>query len=161
MWASQFVGWSNDDWRTIIWLDEVYICLGDVSRTGNKDLYDGHTILTFKQSSIRIMVWGCMMADRKGPLRVLEYPGGMGGGMTSERYQDQVLHSTLYDFYWEETEKQGFVAFQQNGARCHTSKSTQQWFQDNHIKNFPHSASSPNLNLIKPIWHTLKQIIRA
>ena len=122
VWASQFVGWSEDDWRTIIWSDEAYICLGDgkgtvyVSRTGNEALCDGCTIPTFKQSSIRIMVWGCIMADRKGPLRVLEYPGGTGGGMTSERYQDQVLHSALYDFYWEETENRGFVAFQQDGA---------------------------------------------
>ena len=94
-------------------------------------------------------------------MRVLEYPGGTGGGITLERYQNQVLHSALYDFYWEETENQGFVAFQQDGARCRTSRSIQQWFQDNHIEMFPHPASSLDLNPIEPIWHTLKQIIRS
>ena len=74
VWASQFVRWSEDNWRTIIWSDEAYICLGDgkgtvyVSQTGNEALCDGCTILTFKQSSICIMVWGCIMADRKCPM---------------------------------------------------------------------------------------------
>ena len=43
-------------------------------------------MLTFKQSSIRVMVWGCIMNGQKGPLVVLEYPGGKGGGMNSSRY---------------------------------------------------------------------------
>ena len=41
---------------------------------------------TFKQSLVCVMVWGCIMEGRKGPLVVLEYPGGKGGGMNTARY---------------------------------------------------------------------------
>ena len=46
---------------------------------------------TFKQSSVRVMVWGCIMKGQKGLLVVLEYPGGKGGGMNTARYREQVL----------------------------------------------------------------------
>ena len=39
------------------------------------------------------------MEGRKGPLVVLEYPGGKGGGMNSKRYCEQVLEKALGDFY--------------------------------------------------------------
>ena len=41
---------------------------------------------TFKQSPLRVMLWGCIMKGRKGPLVVLEYLGGWGGGITAKRY---------------------------------------------------------------------------
>jgi hypothetical protein len=41
-------------------------------------------------------------AGVKGPLVVLEYPGGKGGGMDSNRYREQVLEGVLLEFYEEE-----------------------------------------------------------
>jgi len=39
--------------------------------------YDDYcVILTFKQSSLWVMILGCIMAEDKGPVVVLEYPGG-------------------------------------------------------------------------------------
>lgn len=35
------------------------------------------------------------MNGQKGPLIVLEYPGGNGGGMNSVHYQEQVLDGVL------------------------------------------------------------------
>ena len=39
-----------------------------------------------KQSNIKAMVWAAVMLGKKAPLVVLEYPGGKGGGMKTERY---------------------------------------------------------------------------
>jgi hypothetical protein len=36
-------------------------------------------VAKFNQSSICVMVWGCIAWGRKGPLVVLEYPGGKEG----------------------------------------------------------------------------------
>ena len=92
---------------------------------------------------------------------VLEYPGGRGGGMTADRYQDQVLDKVLFDYYVQVSEERGQVVFQQDGASCHHAKSTLTWLKRNKIKIFPHPSSSPNLSPIEPLWHRLKTIIRA
>jgi hypothetical protein len=39
------------------------------------------------------------MKGNKGPLVVLEYPGGKGGGMNAKQYQEQVLKAKLHDYY--------------------------------------------------------------
>jgi hypothetical protein len=46
------------------------------------------------------MTWGCIAEGQKGPLVVVEYPGGKGGGMNSEskRYQEQVLGAVFFGF---------------------------------------------------------------
>ena len=67
------------------------------------------------------------MVDDKGSIVVLEYPGGRGGGLNAERYQDQVLKRALYDYWVEKSEEKGLVLFQQNGVRSYTVKSTKAW----------------------------------
>jgi hypothetical protein len=37
------------------------------------------------------------MRGQKGPLIVLEYPGGRGGGMNSKWYQEQVASKCIYN----------------------------------------------------------------
>ena len=88
---------EDEDWQQVIFSNECYIYLGDtqgcifVTQWVDEVLLDECLVPTFKQSSVHIMVWGCIIEGRKGPLVVLEYPRGKGGGMNSTRYQDQVL----------------------------------------------------------------------
>jgi hypothetical protein len=104
-WAKQHVDWDMEDFSRVIYSDEAYIVLGDnkgpvwVTRSP-EEVYDNSCVVPkFKQSSLRIMVWGCILRGRKGPLVILEYPGGRGGGMTAARYQEQVLDKVLHNFY--------------------------------------------------------------
>lgn len=76
-----------------------------MTRTKDKEFDEDCLVPTFKQSNIWIMVWGCIMKGRKGPLVALEYPGGQGGGMTAARYQEQVLEGVLLDFWKMREEK--------------------------------------------------------
>ena len=92
---------------------------------------------------------------------VLDYPGGQGGGMNAERYQDQVLEAVLYDYYTERLEELGDVKFQQDGAPSHTARSTTAWLLWNSIDQFPHPPSSPDLSPIEPLWKTFKNYIQA
>ena len=97
MWAKKCRHWRLNLWKHVIWSDECYIFIGDtkgtvyVTRRPDEVLDDECTIKTFTQSPIRVMIWGCFAYDYKGPLVVLDYPGGPGGGMNSERYIEQVL----------------------------------------------------------------------
>jgi transposase len=100
-------------------------------------------------------MWG-----QKGPLVVLEYLGGKGGGMNSKRYQTQVLEGVLKEFYMQMKEKRGQIYFQQDNASSDTSNSTKQWFLHQNIPLFYHPANSPNINPIELVWHELKKVIR-
>jgi hypothetical protein len=104
------------------------------------------------------MVWGCIMDGQRGPLVVLEYPGGRGRGMNSKRYQEQVLEGVLKDFYNEMKAMKGRVIFQQDGTLSHTSILTTTWFSHENIPLLCHPPNSPGLNPIKPIWHELKKL---
>jgi hypothetical protein len=83
--------------------DECYMYLGDksgqlyVTRHKDKAYREDCCVPVFKQSSLCVMVWECINLGWKGPLVVLEYPGGKGGGMTAARYCEQVLEVYLKD----------------------------------------------------------------
>ena len=80
--------------------------------------------------------------------------------MTSMRYQEQVLSSTLLPFYQTVATIRHNVQFQQDGAPSHWAKSTQQWFTRHNIPLLFHPANSPNLNPIEAIWAQLKHRLR-
>jgi transposase len=132
-WARLYHKYSLQQWARVIWSDEAYIYLGDdrgrvfVTRRPDEEYLDECLVPTFKQSPVCVMVWACIMKGRKGPLVVLEYPGGKGGGMNTRRYCEQVLEGVLLDFYAEMSQTRGSVRFQQDNASCHTSKSTKKW----------------------------------
>ena len=92
---------------------------------------------TFKQSAVHVMVWGCIIKGQKGPLIVLEYLGGKGGGMNLACYQEQVLDGVLRDFFVEMKSEQPQLKFQQDNAPSHRSKSTIKWFKEQHSVAFP------------------------
>ena len=116
-WARKCRVYTVQDWMKKIWSDDCYVYLGDnhgwiyVTRHPGEEFHDDCCIAKFSQPSIRVMVWGCIMKGRKGPLVVLEYPGGWGGGMNSIHYQEQVLDGVLKECYWQVSKKEPGVEF--------------------------------------------------
>ena len=106
------------------------------------------------------MVWACITYGRKGPIVVLDYPGGKGGGMTAQRYVNQVLDGPLSSFYDSLVSAGRVPWFQQDNACAHTAKMTTQWLESAGIKLFPHPPSSPDLNPIESVWFLLKNSIQ-
>ena len=141
-WAEEFKSFDVHQWKNMIWSDECYVHLDDhsghvyVTRHADEEYDENCVIPTFKQSSVRVMVWGCVMKGRKGPLAVLEYPGGHGGGMTGQWYISQVLEAHLHTFYNQMKEERPEVVFQQDGTLNHTSKLAKQWLVDHGISVF-------------------------
>lgn len=101
------------------------------------------------------------MEGRKGPLLVLEYPGGKGGGMNTKRYIEQVLEGKVKDFYAEMKKTRGRIHFQQDNAPSHTGKTVKKWLADHEIPFLFHPPNSPDLSPIERVWHELKDIIRS
>lgn len=165
-WARAKASWTVEEFKNIIFSDECYVHVGGstgtiyVSRTPQEADLQECFMPHFDQSPVKVMVWACIMYDCKGPIVVLDYPGGRGGGMNSQRYQDQALTNGLLDFYTAKSIELGDVYFQQDNATCHTSKSTKKWLQEHGIKVFPHPAKSPDVNPIENDWWEMKEIIR-
>ncbi|CAK5277234.1 unnamed protein product [Mycena citricolor] len=168
-WARRNKGMRMRGWERILWSDECYIHLTEssgriwVTRTV-EEVYDQDCLVPeLKDSSVRVMVWGCIAHGWKGPLVVLKYPGGPGGGMTAKRYQQQVLDKYLLNTMKTLREERGRrirIYFQQDGASCHTAKSTCDWLKRHKVHLFPHPACSPDVSPIEPVWHELKKRVR-
>jgi hypothetical protein len=91
-WAKNHAEWTEEEWNRVIWSGEVYVVLGDwtgtvwVTWTANEEYDKACVVPKFKQSNLHLMAWSCIMKNKKGPIIILEYPRGQGGGMTSVRY---------------------------------------------------------------------------
>lgn len=64
-----------------IYLGSIY-----VSRTADEEYHPDCIVPKDRQGKLRVMVWACAIHDRKGPLVVLDHPGGQDGGMTGAWY---------------------------------------------------------------------------
>jgi hypothetical protein len=155
-------------WDDIAWSDECYVIADGshgptfVTRRPEEKWDPACVVPKFKQSNVRVMVWGCMMHGRKGPLLVLDYPGGKGNGMGGKRYVQQVLEGAWKQFHVQAEVQLGRkLLFQQDGAPAHRSKLAQKWFTDNNVSLFPHPPSSPDLSPIEALWGMLKSHLHA
>ena len=165
-WAKKFEGVNEKDWMNLMSSDE---CMVEIDGKGQvhvtchpgEEFDENCVIPKMKQSNIKVMMWAAVMLGKKGPIVVLEYPGGKGGGMNKERHLSQVLDAHLRGFYDQMELERPRVVFQQDGTPSHTAKLMKTWFTNNEVALFPHPPNSPDLNPIEPVWHELKKVIRA
>lgn len=73
-----------------------------------------------------IMVWGCISAKGLGTLHFIK------GTVNAAKYQDVLEHSLLPSA--AKLHPSGDFIFQQDGASCHTAKSTKKWMGEHDIK---------------------------
>ena len=72
-----YKGFMEIDWAKVIWSYECYVYIGDdhskiyITQCADEVLNEDCLVPTFKQSSMCVMVWACIMKGRKGPLIVL------------------------------------------------------------------------------------------
>lgn len=165
-WAQDHQAWGMEEWGHVIWTDECYVMLGDkrgcvyVTRRPDEEFDDNCTIKTFTRSSVKVMVWACIMEGVKGPLVVLDYPRGPGGGFNTERYQEQVLDGPFWDFYISMVDEKEYMYFMQDNAPCHTSRKTKRWFEGTWVPLFPHPPASADINPLENLWTLLKDRIQ-
>jgi hypothetical protein len=94
-----------------------------------------------------VMIWGI---SAKG-LGNFEFIDGI---VNAEKYQKILTNGLLPSINKLHAEENSI--FQQDGASCHTANSTQKWLSEKGITVLSWPSSSPDLNIIKTLWHKMK-----
>ena len=82
--------------------------------------------------------------------------GGSGHGLTAQRYIDQVLRLVVVPFI---TQRPGFE-FQQDNARPHSARVSQDFLQTNGVAVMNWPALSPDLVPIEHLWDKIGRCIQ-
>lgn len=149
--------WTFEDWKRIIFSDESKfdVCVGDhrsrVIRNKN-EAFHKDCLKRKRKFPSGVMVWGSMSANGVGKLHFID------GTVNAVKYQNILETNLLVSIPMLSPD--GNFTFQQDGASCHTAKTTRKWLQDNNISVLDWPSSSPDLNVIETIWHKMKQQLR-
>lgn len=81
------------------------------------------------------------------------------GMINAEKYQE-VLQSHLMPSIPPLSSEFGEFIYQQDGASCHTARSTKQWLVDNEIPLLEWPSGSPDLSPIETLWGNMKKYLK-
>ncbi|UYV69438.1 K02A2.6-like, partial [Cordylochernes scorpioides] len=156
-WCRARSTWMTE-WHRVVFSDESRFCLSSDSRRVRVWRRRGersNPAAIVERPTVRqrgIMVWGAIAYDSRSPLLRIQ------GTMTAQRYVDDVLRPVTLPYL------QGVpnALYQQDNARPHTARISQQALQD--VQMLPWPPYSPDLSPIEHVWdiigrrlHTLPQ----
>ncbi|UYV81598.1 hypothetical protein LAZ67_20001652 [Cordylochernes scorpioides] len=144
-WCRARSTWMTE-WHRVVFSEESRFCLSSDSRRVRVWRRRGERSnpaaiverLTVRQGGI--MVWGAIAYDSRSPLLRIQ------GTMTAQRYVDDVLRPVTLPYL------QGVpnALYQQDNARPHTARISQQALQD--VQMLPWPPYSPDLSPIEHVW---------
>lgn len=154
-WAAAHVGWSNADWKKVIFSDEskftifgsdgTQYCRRGIGEEFKPQYIDPRV----KYGGGKVMVWGCITPVGFGRLYRIE------GNMNAEMYcgiLEEAFLGTLRDHGLAADD----IIFQQDNDRKHTSKLAKKWFSRNNITTLDWPPNSPDMNAIEHAWGELE-----
>jgi transposase len=150
--ARGFQHFTDADWDTVIFSDEVHFCLGYhgqvwVQRPPGR-AYDPQYCHPPDEPAYTVTLWGCFCSQGMGAGRIFL------GELNSQLYRD-ILEHNLKPSY-QRFFPRGLWRFQQDNASPHYTAEVNTWMHNHgvHVLEFP--PRSPDFNPIENIWHVLK-----
>ncbi|UYV85075.1 Transposase [Cordylochernes scorpioides] len=143
------------EWHRVLFSDESRFCLSSDSRRVRVWRRRGersNPAAIVERPTVRqrgIMVWGAIAYDSRSPLLRIQ------GTMTAQRYVDDVLRPVTLPYL------QGVpnTLYQQDNARPHTARISQQALQD--VQMLPWPPYSPDLSPIEHVWDIIGRRLHA
>ncbi|UYV84923.1 hypothetical protein LAZ67_X004023 [Cordylochernes scorpioides] len=153
-WCRARSTWMTE-WHRVVFSDESRFCLSSDSRRVRVWRRRGersNPAAIVERPTVRqrgIMVWGAIAYDSRSPLLRIQ------GTMTAQRYVDDVLRPvTLPYLQWVPN-----ALYQQDNARPHTARISQQALQD--VQMLPWPPYSPDLSPIEHVWDIIGRRLHA
>ncbi|UYV75736.1 hypothetical protein LAZ67_13001171 [Cordylochernes scorpioides] len=153
-WCRARSTWMTE-WHRVVFSDESRFCLSSDSRRVRVWRRRGersNPAAIVERPTVRqrgIMVWGAIAYDSRSPLLRIQ------GTMTAQRYVDDVLRPMTLPYL------QGVpnALYQQDNARPHTARISQQALQD--VQMLPWPPYSPDLSPIEHVWDIIGRRLHA
>ncbi|UYV66277.1 hypothetical protein LAZ67_4001183, partial [Cordylochernes scorpioides] len=153
-WCRARSTWMTE-WHRVVFSDESRFCLSSDSRRVRVWRRRGersNPAAIVERPTVRqrgIMVWGAIAYDSRSPLLRIQ------GTMTAQRYVDDVLRPVTLPYL------QGVpnALYQQDNARPHTARISQQALQDEQMLPWP--PYSPDLSPIEHVWDIIGRRLHA
>ncbi|UYV75883.1 Transposase [Cordylochernes scorpioides] len=153
-WCRARSTWMTE-WHRVVFSDESRFCLSSDSRRVRVWRQRGersNPAAIVQRPTVRqrgIMVWGAIAYDSRSPLLRIQ------GTMTAQRYVDDVLRPVTLPYL------QGVpnALYQQDNARPHTARISQQALQD--VQMLPWPPYSPDLSPIEHVWDIIGRRLHA
>ncbi|UYV77512.1 K02A2.6-like [Cordylochernes scorpioides] len=153
-WCRARSTWMTE-WHRVVFSDESRFCLSSDSRRVRAWRRRGersNPAAIVERPTVRqrgIMVWGAIAYDSRSPLLRIQ------GTMTAQRYVDDVLRPVTLPYL------QGVPndLYQQDNARPHTARISQQALQD--VQMLPWPPYSPDLSPIEHVWDIIGRRLHA
>ena len=163
-WAQQHVNWRLREWRRVLFSDEKRFCVDNsdgrikIWRRRRERFAEANIMQHNRWGGVSVMVWGAIgLNQRVGPVFFQNVGQGRGNGVNADRYIAQVLQPHVVPFF----QRHRNFLFQQDNARPHTARVTQDFLHRNNISLLPHPALSPDLNPIEHFWDALQRKLNA
>ncbi|UYV66514.1 hypothetical protein LAZ67_4001938 [Cordylochernes scorpioides] len=153
-WCRARSTWMTE-WHRVVFSYESRFCLSSDSRRVRVWRRRGersNPAAIVERPTVRqrgIMVWGAIAYDSRSPLLRIQ------GTMTAQRYVDDVLRPVTLPYL------QGVpnALYQQDNARPHTARISQQALQD--LQMLPWPPYSPDLSPIEHVWDIIRRRLHA
>ncbi|UYV83483.1 hypothetical protein LAZ67_23001165, partial [Cordylochernes scorpioides] len=153
-WCRARSTWMTE-WHRVVFSDESRFCLSSDSRrvlVWRRRGERSNPAAIVERPTVRqrgIMVWGAIAYDSRSPLLRIQ------GTMTAQRYVDDVLRPVTLSYL------QGVpnALYQQDNARPHTARISQQALQD--VQMLPWPPNSPDLSPIEHVWDIIGRRLHA
>ena len=155
-WARQFQGWRQRDWQRILFTDEsrfqIFRADGRVRVYRRRGERSAECCVqeTVPFGGGSVMVWAGICGQERTDLVVIDQ------NLNAQRYIDQVLRPVALPFL----QRHRRILLQQDNARPHTARVTQQFLAINNVNVLPWPARSPDMSPIEHLWDALDRQIR-
>ncbi|UYV67997.1 hypothetical protein LAZ67_5002746 [Cordylochernes scorpioides] len=153
-WCRARSTWMTE-WHRVVFSDESRFCLSSDSRRVRVWCRRGersNPAAIVERPTVRqrgIMVWGAIAYDSRSPLLRIQ------GTMTAQRYVDDVLRPVTLPYLQVVPN----ALYQQDNARPHTARISQQALQD--VQMLPWPPYSPDLSPIEHVWDIIGRRLHA